>query len=500
MEPKSEAALDGAAQKSFKSLQQYPTTELGNALILRATHRGKLRYDPKLNIWLFRSKSGVWREDNTNAQAIQAMRSANEVRRNTAFNIPETNPDPAYLELRKRQLGWAAKSEQFRVAQASVKWAETMPDFVVDPELWDRDHYALGTPSGIFDLRTGKLRPENSESYVSKSTSISPSDSDTLCPLWLDFLHKAMQGDINRITYLQRLAGYALSGSVREQSLTWFVGGGGNGKGTFLDALTAIYGDYAHPMRTEPLLATRYESHPTEICDLRGRRLVIASETQEDRTWNEALLKKLTGGDPITARRMRQDSVTFLPTHTLIVSCNNQPTLSSVGEAERRRFQILEWGVSFKYADDPTFRPGDVIRDETFNRRLEEEYPAILRWAMAGTLEWLKHGLKPPDSVLLSSQDYIVSQDMLGQWISDCLVLSQDSWTPSIDLWASWAEWTSLRGVLPGRGIQGFIPKLTKREGLKACKDSDGNRRGIQGARLKNEAEMSEKSEIVKVN
>jgi len=53
--------------------------------------------------------------------------------------------------------------------------------------------------------------------------------------------------------------------------------------------------------------------------DLWHSRLAIARESEEDTRWNEGRVKKLSGGDPIKARHMRQDFVEFDATHKLIV-------------------------------------------------------------------------------------------------------------------------------------------------------------------------------------
>jgi putative DNA primase/helicase len=467
---------------AYRTLSQYHPSEKGNVLFMASKWRDRLRYDPILNIWLQKLPSGVWKEDLTQSCAYQALDEAAVARRAFALQIPDEHPDIRYRDLRRKQLAWSHKNEEFRILQASVRWAEKTKIFTVSPDLWDRDPYAIGTPTGIYDLRTGLSRIPDSESYISKSTNVTPGHEHAECPLWLDFLSKAMRQDGEKIAYLKRLAGYSLTGSVREQSLTWFVGGGGNGKGTFLDALTAIYGDYAHPMRTEPLMMAKHDQHPTEICDLKGRRLVIASETDEGRTWRESLLKRLTGGDPITARRMHSDPITFLPTHTLIVSCNSQPALSSVGEAERRRFQILNWEATFKFADDPTFTQGDIVRDALFNSKLESEYPAILRWAMDGAREWMDKGLSPPASVVAYSQEYLDEQDFTQQWLDHLGERREGAWTSNDALWQAWYAWCMARGVEPGKNT-GLTQRL-HRKGFVSQRDGSGNR-GIAGLSLK---------------
>jgi putative DNA primase/helicase len=103
---------------------------------------------------------------------------------------------------------------------------------------WDRDPWLLNTPGGTIDLRTGILREHRQDDHITHMTTVTPGGH---CPLWLEFLETVTAGDHAIQGYLKRLAGYALTGITREHSLNFFYGGGGNGKGTFLNTLTAIY-------------------------------------------------------------------------------------------------------------------------------------------------------------------------------------------------------------------------------------------------------------------
>ncbi len=136
------------------------------------------------------------------------------------------------------------------------------------------------------------------------------------------------------------------------------------------------------------------ERHPTDLAMLRGARLVSASETEEGRAWAESRIKAITGGDPISARFMRQDFLTFTPTFKLFVIGNHRPVLRNVDEAARRRFNLI--GFNHK--------PGNPHRE--LGEKLKAEWPAILRWAIEGRLDWQRNGLIRPNSVLAATEDY----------------------------------------------------------------------------------------------
>jgi len=126
-----------------------------------------------------------------------------------------------------------------------------------------------------------------------------------------------------------------LTGITAEHMLMFVHGSGANGKSTFVNALQHVFGDYAVVAPAETFAASHHDRHPTEVAMLRGARLVVASETEEGRAWAEARVKALTGGDPITARFMRKDFFTFIPTFKLLIVGNHRPVLRNVDQAIR---------------------------------------------------------------------------------------------------------------------------------------------------------------------
>src|SRR6185369_288445 len=200
----------------------------------------------------------------------------------------------------------------------------------------------------IIDLRTGSTLPHDPEQYITKITTDASSGE---CSRWLQFLAEITGDDIELQRFLQRIAGYSLTGSTREHALFFFYGPGGNGKGVFLNTLSAILADYAAVAPMEAFIATQGERHPTDLAGLRGARLVTSQETEEGRRWAESKIKALTGGDPITARFMRQDFFTYQPAFKLVVAGNHKPGLRGVDEAIRRRFHLVPFLARFANPD-----------------------------------------------------------------------------------------------------------------------------------------------------
>jgi putative DNA primase/helicase len=199
--------------------------------------------------------------------------------------------------------------------------------------------------------------------HMTKITAIAPGGD---CPQWLAFLKTITNCDKERQTFLQRVAGYCLTGSTREHALFFGYGTGGNGKGVFLNTLTGLMNDYASVAGMETFTASSSDRHPTDLAMLRGARLVTAQETEEGRKWAESRIKAMTGGDPITARFMRQDFFTFLPNFKLFIAGNHKPGLRSVDEAIRRRMNL------FRENPSRSKRPGTSRKTEGRMARYSE--------------------------------------------------------------------------------------------------------------------------------
>ena len=334
----------------------------------------------------------------------------------------------------------ADKIASAKTVAAVVNLARYDPRHATAHADWDSDPWALNTPGGTVDLRTGSLCPHDRRDLHSKTTAVAPTPAGTDCPLWTAFINRIMADDGDLTRFLQRLMGYALTGLTTEHILAFLYGTGANGKGVFLNTLAAILGDYATVSPMETFTDSSNDRHPTELAMLKGARLVAAQETEEGRRWAESKIKALTGGDPITARFMRQDFFTFVPQFTLLVAGNHKPGLRNFGEAIRRRLNLVPLAV--------TIPPEE--RDPQLPDKLKAEWPAILRWAIDGCLEWQRIGLAQPHAVVAATEEYFLEEDSLTQWVDDSIVIDPLNFESSSDLFASWRIWAERAGLAPG--------------------------------------------------
>lgn len=406
------------------------------ALEFSSRHTGELRYCDPWGSWLLWD-GARWKFEKT-LKTFDMARSVTREFANACHN-PADGPKIA-------SAGKIAAIE--RLARSDRRHA-------TEVDLWDTDHWVLNTPGGIVDLRTGTILPHDPDRYITKITAVAPGG---LCPRWIKFLDEITGGNVELQQFLQRTAGYGLTGSTREHALFFFFGSGGNGKGVFLNTLAMILADYAAVAPMEAFIATHNERHPTDLAGLRGARIVTSQETEEGRRWAESKIKALTGGDPITARFMRQDFFTYLPCFKLVIAGNHKPGLRGVDEAIRRRFHLVPFVVTFA---DP---------DRDLSDKLRAEWPGILQWMIEGSLAWQRDGLSPPTIVRTATEAYLGEEDAIARWADECCVTGKQHWCANAFLWPSWQRWATAANEVVGSkkkfGMNlenhGFTPERTE--------------------------------------
>lgn len=360
-------------------------------------------------------------------------------------------------------------------AAAVEKFARADRTFARDGG-WNADPMLLGTPDGTVDLTTGVLRSACRRDYITMSTGVAPLaeiDAPADMPVFWNFLMEVTSGDGEVIQYLQRFGGYCLTGITREQILLFIHGPGGNGKSILQSTLQHVLGDYAGTAPPEMFISSRSERHPTELASLNGKRLVVASENENNKAWSEVRIKQLTGGDKIVARKMRQDFFEFENTAKFFFVGNNRPAITLVDDAMRRRFHVLQFA----------FKP--VEPDKTLFERLKKEGPAILRWLIDGCLEWQLNGLQAPLALRSATQEYFDEQDVIQEWLDECFDFAPHLGVTNQGLRASFESFAR------GRGTQETVNPLEalRIKGFIAIKNTHGIRgRGYAGLSLRADA------------
>ena len=234
---------------------------------------------------------------------------------------------------------------------------------------WTPTRSCSTAPTGSLDLRTGELAQHNPGLLLTKMTG-APYHPDATGPAFAKFLQR-VQPDPDMRAYLARLLGHALEGRVVSHILPIFHGEGGNGKGTLINhAVLPALGDYADAADADLLTARTFDAHPTGVADLCGLRLAVLHETDAGRHLAEGTVKRLTGGDRLKARRMREDFWSFDPSHTFVMLTNHRPIVTGTDEGIWRRLRLVPWEVVIPAADRDEELPDTLTRRARRRSRL----------------------------------------------------------------------------------------------------------------------------------
>ncbi len=280
----------------------------------------------------------------------------------------------------------------------------------------DTDPWLFGVQNGVVDLKTGIHTNGRAEDLMHMQAGVEY-DSAAECPTFDQCLVEWFPNPETR-RFVQRLSGSALVGRQKDHVFTMDYGGGGNGKGTFTRAHQFVFGDYFVVPHKSLLVVAKYDQHDTVRAVLFRRRLAVASETDKRVKINEASVKNLTGGDRITARRMREDLWEFDPSHSLRLQTNYLPEISGQDSGIWDRIRVVPWVSSFR---------GTPMEDTNLDEKLAAEGSGILNWLIEGCLEWQRIGLNEPPEVLARTAAYRSEEDILGQFAADVgLVFGDD--------------------------------------------------------------------------
>lgn len=458
-----ESAVNGLVDGRIAHL-----TDLGNAEYLVALHGDDLRYDVDSGRWLHWDGTHWHRDDTGQIERLarDAIRSLYDQLRD------EADPDRA-----KALFGHIKKSESKPRLDAMIALARYCPDVPVKAKDLDANHWLLNTLSGTLDLRTGELRPHDQADLMTKMAPVHYNP-DAPCPRWNRFLEEVFQGSQDLARFAQRVVGYCLTGDTREESVFILYGRAQCGKSKFVGAIRHILSDYVTntPITT---FVERNDTNTADLASLVGARMVTASEADGERhTFNEPLLKSVSGRDPITCRFLYRDFFTYVPTYKVIFSTNDIPVIRSQSFAMKRRIKLLPFRQRF-YDPEENREP---VKDDQLEDKLAREAEGILAWAVRGCLEWQEIGLDVPAQVRDEINSMFETQDPLMEFIEDCCELHPACMVHPITLWTAYREWCELNKMhIAFRQPSSLSRNLLKRDGITSGKSVTRERvlRGI---------------------
>jgi len=399
----------------MKTLQDLPPlTDAGNAERLAAAYGTELAYCEDRGQWRVWA-SPCWRSDTLRPLyrcALAVARAMGEEAQDLD-DTPQIDPHTGKRgkSERARLQAHAAQSESKRSQEAMIALAAHMEPISRSARDFDRHGYELNTPGGIYRLSEdgAEVMANTPDRMHSRATRVAPNPWAVDTPVWDGFLDTITCGDAELKAWLHRAVGMSLIGKQQEHVFLFCSGDGGNGKGTFLNFLVWLLGDYGQTLPPNMLVERKQEAHLTELADLEGCRLVIGTEVPRGSAWDEVKIKMLTGGDRIRARKMRQDLYEFDATHTFWISGNDKPRLRGTDNGIWRRMRVVPFRASIPEAE----------QDRDLDAKLQAEAAGILRWAIEGCRLYRLQGLGWCQAVREATDAYRKEEDILGAFLEE---------------------------------------------------------------------------------
>ena len=333
---------------------------------------------------------------------------------------------------------------------------------------FDTDPLLLGVPSGVIDLSQGtrrEIRRGLAGEMVSRSVAVDPWAVGRARPLWDKFLREFTGGDAALEEWLQVYAGYSLTGLFDVHIMPFFHGGGGNGKGTYMNTLLAAWGEYGCAVDKRLLFEKSGMGHMAPLASLEGKRMGCLPDVSPDAVWDMQMLKQITGGDIVKADHKYGAPFDFRPMAKLMVSGQNIPGVKVMDGGMARRLKVV------------TLQAKPRVVNLQLQRELVAEWGGVLRWALEGLdLYWGLGGLPSTKTIADDTAEFIAEADVFGRWMREKLAVDKTgSITRLTDMFQSWDAFRSAEGAYatPPANSKGLSQALGT-AGIKVERDMKG--------------------------
>jgi putative DNA primase/helicase len=396
---------------------QFRLTDLGNAKRFAGILRNEAKFS--LNEWYLWDGKRL-KKDKLQAIYLKTEKVLEQIR---AEAERETDSDT-----RKKIWQHMLQLEGRHKLENMIKLTESQPNIAIDPEELDSDIWLFNTENGTIDLKNGMILPHSIDNLMTKMSPVRI-NAKAEAPTWDRFLKEIMPKEDVRL-YLQRAVGSSMTGDITEQILFFLYGTGANGKSTFSNVISKILGDYGMEMPVDALMAKNYSEHTTFLYDLRGTRFALATEPSEGKRFNEGILKQITGGERIVARRMYENNERFTSNAKLWIMGNHKPKITGTDYAIWRRIHLIPFTITI---------PPEK-RDNNLWLKLEAELSGIFNWCLEGVRMWREQGLNPPATVLNATEEYRMENDVVQDFINDHAIVNPEGFVLHSALYSRYSK------------------------------------------------------------
>lgn len=420
----------------LNAVERFPMNDRGSADLFATVFMDVSRYNPTKKDWMYYDGTR-WVADQ---EGMRAKRNAK-----TLADVLVRYSATVFLPDDKRQsyIKYTAGMMNYRSRNVMVTDAKDL-NFFENMEL-DKDDFLLNCKNCVLDLSGDqpKALEHSADLLLSKLCNANYNPAAT-CTLWEKTVNEIMQGDTEKIKYLQKMSGRLLTGDTSEEEFYIFFGATTrNGKSTITELLLYLLGDYATTISPESLAIKANKDSRTaspDIAKLAGTRFVVASEPPRRMLFDSSLVKTLTGRDTVSARFLHENEFQFKPKFKLILNSNYLPVISDKTVFSSNRVKVVPFERHFTEKE----------QNKHLKEQLQQEIDGILNWCIKGLQLYRKEGLEPPVAVQNATHEYSEDSDKVGKFISECLVKTNQNLAAK-DVYEKYSQWCNDCGL----GIDG---------------------------------------------
>lgn len=473
-------------------------TDMGQARIIAKHLSDKIKFTPASDYLVY--NGSYWEESKTKAQkAVQDFTDFqikesekeitncfNEMQANDMLKVVSTvgkkKAESMFSgdqkEIYKRFLSaveyktFVYKRRNSNYISSTLK--ELKPLVEIEQKSLDANEFLLNTPNGTYDLRTELHKPSVPTDFITKQTTVSPSNKGS--DIWENALSTFFCSDKELENYVQRIVGLAAIGKVYVEAIIIAYGTGKNGKSTFWNSISRVLGSYSGNMSADALTTTCKRNVKPETAELRGKRLVIACETEDGQRLSTSAIKQLCSTDEVYAEKKYKDPFSFTPSHSLVLYTNHLPKVSENDKGTWRRLIVIPFEAEISSNNDVK-NYADYL--------YENAGEAILAWIIDGAKAVIAddYKIKKPQKVVDAISAYKEQNDWLKHFIDDCCETDPSYSEKSGDLFQEYRNYCVRTGEY-ARSTASFYKSLDEAGFIKR-RDAKG--RYINGLRIKSD-------------
>lgn len=446
-----------------KSYKPTDYTDVGQAKILAEHYQKAIRFSASTQFLCFRKN--YWEESNIAAHAVvhdlteKQLSEAEKLMFRALKNMDATGASALVASKGKKAVDFmtdeqkaayqeyldAAQYKKFVLGRRESKnitstLNEVKPMIEIKPSELDSDPFLICTPSGTYDLRIGleSLRPNEASDYITKITAASPSDKGK--QMWLDCLNKIFAKNPELIDYVQMVCGLAAIGKVMVEGMIIAYGDGGNGKSTFWNAIFRTLGLYSGKISADTLTTSCKRNTKPEMAEAKGKRLLIASESQQGARLDESMVKQLCSTDEVEAEKKYKDPFHFVPCHTLVLYTNYLPRVSGIDDGIWSRLFVIPFNNKLRGGSGDIKNYADVLFENA------GEY--IMKWIIEGAKKVIdvNYHLPTPKVVQEAIDEYREQNNWFNHFIEDCCEVDSKSKVSSSALYSAYRKYSAENG------------------------------------------------------